>query len=91
MRNVLMVGLLSAAVLPFAARAEQPKIQGLPPEASNPAVQAAWRACNGDIQKFCPEVKPGGGRIVRCLVANIPSLTPACRNGMVTAKAALGR
>lgn len=65
--------------------------QGLPPEASLPAVQAAWIGCQNDIQRFCPDVPPGGGRIVRCLVANHHELTPVCLNGMLNARAALGR
>jgi hypothetical protein len=53
-------------------------------------VQAAHAACAGDIAKFCPTVQPGGGRIVRCLVANGPQLTPACRSGMLAARSAVG-
>lgn len=77
--------------LPMAALAQQPQTGSLPPEASNPAVRDAWAKCNADIQKFCPNLQPGGGRIVRCLVANASSLTPECRAGMTSAKSALGR
>jgi Cysteine rich repeat len=91
MKRHHIAALVCAAVLPYSAHAQQPPLQGLPPEASNPAVQAAWSACNGDIQRYCPDVQPGGGRIVRCLVFNLTSLTLACRSGMLTAKSALGR
>jgi hypothetical protein len=91
MKSLPIVFSLCVVATSFAAVAEPLPPQGLPPEASNPAVQAAWFACNDDIQNFCPDVQPGGGRIVRCLVFNIRSLTPACRSGMLNAKAALGR
>ena len=64
---------------------------GLPPEVNNPAVQAAASACQADIQKFCADIQPGGGRIVRCLASNRGNVTPACLTGMLKAKAALGR
>jgi hypothetical protein len=77
---------LGAAVLgPAAALA-----QTLPPEANNPAVRAAASQCQGDIQKFCPNVQPGGGRIVRCLVANKDGVSAQCRDSILKAKAALG-
>jgi len=65
--------------------------QSLPPEASNPAVRAAAAACTKDISTFCASVTPGGGRIVRCLVAHQDELSPACRAGILKAKTALGR
>lgn len=71
---------------PLAASAQQ-----LPPEANNPAVKAAQAACSADIQKFCPNVVPGEGRIVRCLVANAGQLSTPCRSSMLVAKSAIGR
>jgi Cysteine rich repeat len=90
MKRLLIAAVMASLVVPVAARAGEPS-NGLPPEASNPAVQAAWFACNGDIERFCPDVQPGGGRIVRCLVSNFTNLTYACRSGMLTAKSVLGR
>lgn len=81
---------LSACAAPARA-AELSPPQSLPPEAANPAVQTAWIACNGDILRFCPDVQPGGGRIVHCLIANRSQLTPACIDGMLHARSALGR
>jgi hypothetical protein len=65
--------------------------QNLPPEANAPAVKAAQAACSADIQKFCANVEPGGGRIVRCLVGNASQLSAGCRTSMLSAKSALGR
>lgn len=63
---------------------------GLPAEANQPAVRAAIAACNSDVQKFCPAVQPGGGRIVRCLAANQEKISPVCRDSILKARAALG-
>jgi hypothetical protein len=77
--------------LPSAANADAPPLSKLPPEASHPAVRAAWSACNADIIEFCSTVVPGGGRIVRCLADNREELSIGCLDGMLKAKAALGR
>jgi hypothetical protein len=37
------------------------------------------KACKTDAEKFCKDVKPGQGRIVRCLKANESALSPDCR------------
>jgi hypothetical protein len=35
-------------------------------------------ACGGDVRTLCGDVPPGGGRIIQCLAAQAPSLSPAC-------------
>jgi hypothetical protein len=39
-------------------------------------------ACRGDVQKFCKDVRPGGGAIARCLKRHEPELSGACRERM---------
>lgn len=84
LRVVLQLVALGSTALAVSA-------QQLPSEANNPAVKAAQAACSADIQKFCPNVVPGEGRIVRCLVANADQLSTPCRSSMLVAKSAIGR
>jgi hypothetical protein len=35
--------------------------------------------CKKDREKFCPDVKAGGGRIVKCLSGHMSELKPRCR------------
>jgi hypothetical protein len=37
------------------------------------------QACEPDVQKFCKDAKPGGGRILRCLGEHEAELAPACK------------
>ncbi len=39
-------------------------------------------ACRADVQKFCKDVQPGGGRIGRCLKQNEAALSRDCRDRM---------
>ncbi len=42
-------------------------------------VDEAKQACEKDVRQFCPEVTPGGGRLVKCLKLHIKELSPDCR------------
>jgi hypothetical protein len=57
-----------------AALAQQPP--------SSPAQPPPHQACKPDIQKFCADLHPGGGRIAQCLLANKERLSPACRDDL---------
>ena len=82
---------LTIASLTLAALAASASAQNLPPEANLPAVKAAQAACASEIQKFCVNIEPGGGRIARCLIANASQLSAGCKSSMVLAKSAFGR
>jgi hypothetical protein len=38
------------------------------------------KACGSDVKSFCADVKPGGGKIVRCLQQHEEKLSPACKD-----------
>ena len=40
---------------------------------------AEREACQADFEKFCPNVQPGGGRVVECLSQHLDQLTPQCK------------
>ena len=49
-------------------------------------VQDVQQSCQQDAQKLCPEVKPGGGRIARCLRSHKNELSQACTEAVRNAK-----
>jgi hypothetical protein len=53
-----------------------------------PAEETA-RPCRDDAAKLCKDVKPGGGAIVKCLKEHSGELSPACKDNMAKAKAAI--
>jgi Golgi apparatus protein 1 len=38
----------------------------------------AVRACRGDVQRFCKDVKPGAGRVVQCLQQHRSEISRGC-------------
>jgi hypothetical protein len=36
-------------------------------------------ACRAEVQKLCPNIQPGGGRIVACLRQNQASISSDCK------------
>ena len=37
-------------------------------------------ACAGDIQRLCPDLRPGGGRLIACLRQHAKELAPQCKD-----------
>jgi hypothetical protein len=35
--------------------------------------------CKADVEKLCPNVQPGGGRIIACMKENKDKLSEACK------------
>jgi hypothetical protein len=40
---------------------------------------AEREACQADFKTYCPNVQPGGGRVVECLSKHLDQLTPQCK------------
>jgi hypothetical protein len=62
--------------------------ESLPPPAFDaygpgPGPRAAWVACEPDVRRYCPNVLPGGGRILSCLAGNKDRLTFGCRDTLI--------
>ena len=41
---------------------------------------AEREACQTDFEKYCPGVRPGGGRVLECLGKHLDQLTPQCKS-----------
>lgn len=42
----------------------------------------AREACKPDVDKFCSDVKPGGGRIISCMRQHKDELSQACKDAI---------
>ncbi len=76
--------LLQGVVVPSAARGADPappaaaQTDHIPPEiAVN--MKELKSVCAADYKKLCPDVRMGGGRIVRCLKEHEADLSAPCR------------
>lgn len=46
--------------------------------AASAQTMAERMACQSDFTKYCPGVKPGGGRVLACLAKQKDKLSPDC-------------
>src|SRR3954463_15597400 len=77
-RNALLT-LLGTMFVAGVALAQQP--------AAKAGKKGGDRVCAEDAKKFCSEVRPGGGRVYKCLTDHNSDLAPACRDRLAAAKA----
>jgi hypothetical protein len=56
------------------------------PGPSQETIAALHAACDADIQKLCPAVQPGGGRILACLKENKDAVSDTCKQAILKAK-----
>ncbi|MBV8664293.1 MAG: hypothetical protein JO107_14465, partial [Hyphomicrobiales bacterium] len=85
----------SAPPPPAVAAPAAPAAAPPPPAAAAPAYppmsprqeMAVLRSsCGRDFRALCGGVQPGGGRVIACLRANEPSLSPQCRQALMMAR-----
>jgi hypothetical protein len=43
-------------------------------------------ACKPDVDRLCPGIEPGGGRIVACLKQNEAQLSAGCKDALARAR-----
>ena len=51
-----------------------------------PASEGLGKPCAEDVAKLCPGVKPGGGRIAKCLQGQVDQISAACKARIEQAK-----
>jgi hypothetical protein len=90
---VVLVSIVGAVAL-FALVERAHAADPLPPPAYDPppyyedyppSPRTAWEACAPDVHRYCPNVLPGGGRIISCLAGNKDRLSPRCRDTLLRA------
>jgi Cysteine rich repeat len=79
----------AAAHAPAASQGRPVPAPGTPP-AMTPREQAGLmrHACGGDFRAFCQGVQLGGGRALKCLADHQESLSPPCREALMSARGA---
>src|SRR6267378_4014401 len=77
---------VTVPVAPPASQPSQPTALGPIPPLPPRARLMILRACGAEQQAYCATVPAGGGRIVDCLAANGASLSPTCRQTILSAK-----
>lgn len=73
----------SATPTPATPPAAQSPAPGPGPQPSSQALAEARAACDPDIQKLCPTVQPGGGRILACLKQHKDQVSDGCKQAVV--------
>jgi hypothetical protein len=74
-----------ASELSDACRSEGQKMREVGAE-RRARMRGVQEACRGEVARFCPDVKPGGGRIAQCLKAHQNELSQSCTAAIQDAK-----
>jgi hypothetical protein len=77
----LHVSIAGAALLVLAAGAP------LAASAQGDDMSGVKQACGADIQKFCPNIQPGAGRLRGCVRGHWMSLSKDCKSALLDMRA----
>jgi hypothetical protein len=75
---------MKATLLPMAAVLALSS--GIALAADQPVGNGPRAACQADVQKLCPGVQPGMGRIIACLHQNETQVSVACKDALARAR-----
>ena len=87
-RHILLNGVFVAAVMAAASSAQAQQINGTPgsPSATvtidGEQIPLPPPPCKSEIERLCPNVEFGGGRIKACLMAQKEELTVGCAEAL---------
>jgi Cysteine rich repeat len=84
MKNSAWLFSLGFALAAGAALADEPP--ATQPMPSQKTMEALRAACETDVQKLCPGVQPGGGRILACLKEHKDQVSDGCKQAISKAK-----
>jgi len=73
----------------FIALASAFTFSSVPTFAQNAAMMRARSACQADVKVLCPNVAPGGGRIMECLKNQGDKVSSGCRAALPATAQAL--
>jgi len=78
-RRLALIALLLATAAPATVHAQKSEMQIL------------RGACGPDVQRLCPGVQPGGGRIKACLMSKKDQMSVGCAKALMQAKQSKGK
>lgn len=81
--QTMLAGALSFSSCAMAQTQPTPQSQGFTP---SPQALAVLQACRPDIEKFCKDLQPGGGRIASCLRDHANELSAGCKAAAAAAR-----
>lgn len=65
-----------------------PALAQTAPMTLTPEMRAAMETCRPDVERLCPGVQPGDGRIMACMREHRREIGQPCRSALLTAAAA---
>src|SRR5215475_9682916 len=87
--SMTMVGLALAAT--FTGGQVSAQQAPAPSPVLSPVLAQLKAICQSDIQKLCPNVQPGGGRIIACMAEHQDQITPPCKKAISQAQQSQGQ
>lgn len=78
-----MLPAIVVAVTCVVAASVQAQQQSVPPN-----MEKIRQTCGTDIQRLCPGIQPGGGRLMQCMRGHQSELSSGCQAALASARSA---